>query len=524
MKSTHVNQTKLSRNRNFTLLWGSNLSSEFGFSAAAIAFPLLVLAINGSAADSGLVLGTVATAQLAAGLPAGALADRWNRKYIMLGCEAAQAIAGASIVVAIILHAISVLQLVIAAAVIGVCAALFEPAEDAALPNVVPGEQVPKAVAMNAARTYLAGLSGTGAGGFLFAVGRVVPFAVDTVSHAVAFFGLTFLRMPTREVEPEPISQLHREMLDGLRWVWRQRLIRVTALCAVVLNLFFSAFYIIVIVLAHRRGIPSGQIGVMAAMLGTGGVLGALSAPYLHAKVSPFVSIVSVFWALTVLTPVAVVIRNGYLLGVLFLAMALLPPTANTTITSRQLLITPDHLRGRLSGVIGLIVGGADAVGPVLGGLLIELVSGTEAVLVCAAGMAAITVVVTVNPTLRRFPRSETTEDNESPDSGRHTGGRHARDRQAGGPPGHALEQTHTRTGNSLRKETAKMDDDARYQVLRNDEEQYSLWLADLEVPAGWHQVGKEGTKDECSAYVDKVWTDMRPRSLRERMDAASQP
>ncbi|MFI0776427.1 MbtH family protein [Streptomyces sp. NPDC021212] len=62
------------------------------------------------------------------------------------------------------------------------------------------------------------------------------------------------------------------------------------------------------------------------------------------------------------------------------------------------------------------------------------------------------------------------------------------------------------------------MDDNARYQVLRNDEDQYSLWPADLDVPDGWQPVGKEGTKDECSAYVDEVWTDMRPRSLRERM------
>jgi MbtH protein len=67
------------------------------------------------------------------------------------------------------------------------------------------------------------------------------------------------------------------------------------------------------------------------------------------------------------------------------------------------------------------------------------------------------------------------------------------------------------------------MDDDARYVVLCNDEDQYSLWLAGHEVPAGWHQVREEGSKEECSAYVDEVWTDMRPRSLRERMDAATQ-
>lgn len=408
MTSTRAHQTPLSRNRNFTLLWTSMLTSDFGFSAAAIAIPLLVLTINGSAAEAGFVLGTVATAQLAAGLPAGALADRWNRKYIMLGCEAAQAIAGASLVAAILMHAVSIAQLVVVAAVIGVSAALFGPAEDASLPNIVPEEQVQKAVAMNAARTSLAQLSGTGAGGFLFAVGRVVPFAVDMVSHALAFSALTFVRLPPREVERQPISQLHRETLEGVRWVWQQRLIRVTTLCAVVLNLFFSAFYIIIIVLAHRRGIPAGQIGVMAAMLGAGGLVGALLAPVLTEKLSPFVSIASVFWILTALTPVAVVIRNGYLLGALLFAIALLPPTANTTIMARQLLMTPDNLRGRLSGALGLMAGGAAAVGPMLGGVLIAAVSGTEAVLVCAVGMAAITVLVTVSPTLRHFPRLET--------------------------------------------------------------------------------------------------------------------
>ena len=64
------------------------------------------------------------------------------------------------------------------------------------------------------------------------------------------------------------------------------------------------------------------------------------------------------------------------------------------------------------------------------------------------------------------------------------------------------------------------MDDDARYEVLRNDEEQYSLWPVLLDVPAGWTEVGKQGTRTECMSYVDEVWTDMRPRSLREQMAA----
>lgn len=62
------------------------------------------------------------------------------------------------------------------------------------------------------------------------------------------------------------------------------------------------------------------------------------------------------------------------------------------------------------------------------------------------------------------------------------------------------------------------------YRVVMNDEEQYSLWRADKQVPKGWTAVGKEGTKQECLAYIESVWTDMRPLSLRKRMAAANTP
>ncbi|MFE9694031.1 MbtH family protein [Micromonospora sp. NPDC005806] len=55
-----------------------------------------------------------------------------------------------------------------------------------------------------------------------------------------------------------------------------------------------------------------------------------------------------------------------------------------------------------------------------------------------------------------------------------------------------------------------------RFVVVRNDEEQYSIWPAGREIPAGWHDAGFTGTRADCLAHVDEVWTDMRPRSLRE--------
>jgi MbtH protein len=62
-------------------------------------------------------------------------------------------------------------------------------------------------------------------------------------------------------------------------------------------------------------------------------------------------------------------------------------------------------------------------------------------------------------------------------------------------------------------------DEDTRtYQVVINDEEQYSIWLAGRDLPAGWRGEGTVGTRQECLEHIDKVWTDMRPLSLRRHM------
>lgn len=65
-------------------------------------------------------------------------------------------------------------------------------------------------------------------------------------------------------------------------------------------------------------------------------------------------------------------------------------------------------------------------------------------------------------------------------------------------------------------------EDRTTYQVVVNHEEQYSIWPADRENPLGWRNGGKAGTKDECLAFIKEVWTDMRPLSLRQKMDQAS--
>ena len=67
-----------------------------------------------------------------------------------------------------------------------------------------------------------------------------------------------------------------------------------------------------------------------------------------------------------------------------------------------------------------------------------------------------------------------------------------------------------------------EQEDTRTYKVVVNHEEQYSIWPADRENPLGWNDGGLSGSKQECLSYIEQVWTDMRPLSLRKQMEAAA--
>jgi MbtH protein len=71
-----------------------------------------------------------------------------------------------------------------------------------------------------------------------------------------------------------------------------------------------------------------------------------------------------------------------------------------------------------------------------------------------------------------------------------------------------------------MRENDADSEDLTLYKVVINHEEQYSIWPTQRANPAGWRDDGKSGTKAECLAYIQETWTDMRPLSLRKRMQS----
>jgi MFS family permease len=118
-------------------------------------------------------------------LPAGALVDRWNRKRVMLIADAGRALALGSLALVLAVGSLSLAQIIVVAFVEGSLFVFFSLAESAALPQIVPKEQLPTAVAQNQARVQGADLVGQPLGGALFGISRLLPFAADAVSYAV---------------------------------------------------------------------------------------------------------------------------------------------------------------------------------------------------------------------------------------------------------------------------------------------------------------------------------------------------
>jgi len=176
----------LRRNSRFRLLWIGQVLSDTGTEAALIAYPLLILALTHSAVIAGAV-GTVRlVAQLVLGLPGGALSDRFDRRRTMIACDSIRA-AVLGLLAGLVLAHLVTWPVVLAVSVIdGAANVLFDPSASAALPGIVADEQLERAWAATEARAYGAGLAGPALGGFLFGLGRAVPFLGDALSYLVS--------------------------------------------------------------------------------------------------------------------------------------------------------------------------------------------------------------------------------------------------------------------------------------------------------------------------------------------------
>jgi len=400
----------LRRNRDFTKLWIGEAVSTLGSRSSYVAYPLLVLAITGSAAEAGLVGFARQLPLFLFQLPAGALADRWNRRGLMIACDAGRAAAMAALAASLLLGTPPLALIFVVAFVEGTLNVGFRPAEAGALKQIVPAAELPTAVAANEARDNAAYLAGPSLGGFLFAVARAAPFLADAVSYVVSLGCVVAIRRRFEEERsPAQRRPLRREVVDGLVWFWRQPFLRASLLLAGGMNLVSNALALFVILVARERGASSSAIGVMLTLVAAGGLLGALATPAIRRRISPRGIVVGMPWVYAALVPAFAFVPGALSLGVVFGVMIFLSPAWNAIVTGYAIAITPDSLQGRRASTDWLLSGSGVAVAPLLAGLLLGALGASAAIAAFTALALVIAIAGSTSTALRVFPGTPST-------------------------------------------------------------------------------------------------------------------
>ena len=392
------------RNRDFTLLWSSQVISTVGTRVTSVAYPLLVLLLTGSPALAGLVGFAQTLPFLLLYLPGGAWVDRWDRRRTMVACEIGRTFGLGSIAVTAVIggvHAVTIAQLAAVAFVEGSLFVLFDLSEGAALPRLVPAGQLPTAVAWNQARTQGADLVGQPLGGLLFAIAPALPFAVDSVSYLVSGGAVAAIRTRLQGERAATVDRLRSRIAEGVRFVRRSAFLRETVVIVGWINLVFNGSFLVVIVRAQRLGGSPGQIGLMLAALGAGGILGALAAPAIQRRLSGRVVLVAIAWLWTGLGVVLAFAPSLVWLAVLVFALNLFGAPYNVVIAARMYQLVPEQIFGRVRSVGRIVAWGTIPIGTLLGGVLAERLVAAPALLVFGLAMIPVAIASTVSPGMR---------------------------------------------------------------------------------------------------------------------------
>jgi MFS family permease len=395
---------QLSKNRDFTVLWIGDTASELGSALSMFVFPLIAYALSGSALVAALVEAAYLGGLCATLLPAGVLADRVDRRRIMLASSATGCLAYTSLAVAGALGALTLPHLVAVALVSGVAAGAFNPAQMSAIRSVVSTEDLPTALSQNQARQHVASLLGGPLGGTLYAVTRWLPFAVDAVSYAVACVTVsrvrTDLSAPHRRSEP-----LRQQLTEGFRFMWARPFFRTLMVWSSLTNLVVNALFFVVVLRMVAGGVPAAQIGLVSTAAGVGGILGAMAAPSLIHRLPTGRLTVLIGWAcclplvpLTLSDSVATACVSTFLL-------LLLNPVGNAGISSYRMAVTPVHLQGRVGSTSQFVSMSVMPLAPLLGGWLLEHHGGTAAVTALVVASALLAVLLTSSRSIRSVPR-----------------------------------------------------------------------------------------------------------------------
>ena len=402
MKPSNRWRFPLWHNRDYLLLWSGQTISSIGSGVSELAFPLLVLALTHSPAQAGFASALRTLPYFIFTLPGGALIDRWNCKRVMILCDTGRAISMASIPVALVFGHLTLVQLYIVSLLEGSLYVFFDLAETASLPRVVPKEQLPAAISQNQVTFGITNLLGPPLGGILYTLGRAVPFLVDAISYLVSVVSLLFIETKFQMERVVATRKLRTEIVEGMKWLWRQPLLRVMAF----LNSGWSAlgfgFSLMIIVLAQGQHLSPTFIGILFAIGGVSSIFGASITPLIQKRLRYGQAIIGLWWLYVLVWILVAFVRSPIALGAIVACFFLVDSIYNIVQFSYRLTLIPDELQGRVNSAFRLISYSLRPVGIALTGVLMQSLGSMQTAIIFALILLVLAIIASLNTHIRK--------------------------------------------------------------------------------------------------------------------------
>lgn len=271
-------------NSNFVLLWQGQMVSQVGSQIFGLAMLYWLLEETGSATTMGLVMMASTLPMAILGPLGGTLADNFSRKRIIVWMDVLRGVACLGFVAAIVLTEFetALTALFVFMSISGMAMAVFNPAINAAIPSLVPAQQLPRANSLMQGATTVFSTASLGVGGFLYAaLGAPLLFLVNGISYLFSAFTESFIHIPQPEREPIKLNSLVKRVLadtmEGFRYLARRSGLRELVFTAAILN-FVTAPIAIVQPIFVRDYLERGPefLGLLGAAQGVGAIVGLI--------------------------------------------------------------------------------------------------------------------------------------------------------------------------------------------------------------------------------------------------------
>jgi MFS family permease len=355
-------------------LWTAAGISTLGDGVRLGALPLLAASLTRDP-------GAVAAVTFAGGLPwllfslvSGAVVDRVDRRRVMWMVDTGRALVMLGLATAVVFDATIIPLLVVVAFVLGTGETLFDNAAQALMPSVVPRDQLEEANSrLYAVQITSQEFVGPPIGSLLFAAAMAAPFFLDAGSFVAAAALVLGIRSGRRSPRPEGAEhpRLWTEIVEGLRWLWRHRLLRTLALMLGVWNLLTTASAAVFVLFATEDlHVSTAGYGLLFSAGAVGSIVGSVFATRIIRAVGPGRALLAAV-VISALASFAVALTsNAYLVGAMGAIGSMVAIVWNVITVSLRQAIIPDELLGRVNSVYRFLGWGMMPIGAALGGVV----------------------------------------------------------------------------------------------------------------------------------------------------------